>query len=220
MKGDSMYSEDKEKKEKKTSQNNISMFFRKRTKRLLTDIDKLFNKIMWYQIILSVILVILGLVFLIWTAASLKVIGVLFGIQTIAIGIGLIYSYTKRREIPLFRYNIFYGILGILLGIVTILSPFLFTQVITIFIGIWILYMAIMKIDFAIRLKKMKEESWLLILVTAILEIFMSILIFINPFSNLLLTQVAGAYFILCGVLNATDAILTKNRAIDFLEKL
>ena len=48
MKGDSMYNEDKEKKEKKTSQNNISRFFRKRTKRLLTDIDKLFNKIMWY----------------------------------------------------------------------------------------------------------------------------------------------------------------------------
>ena len=70
MKGDSMYNEDKEKKENKTTQNNISRFFRKRTKRLLTDIDKLFNKIMWYQIILSVILIILGLVFLIWTAAS------------------------------------------------------------------------------------------------------------------------------------------------------
>ena len=48
----------------------------------------------------------------------------------------------------------------------------------------------------------------------------MSILIFINPFSNLIITEIAGAYFVLCGILNCTDAVLTKNRAIDFLENL
>ena len=72
----------------------------------------------------------------------------------------------------------------------------------------------------SLRLKKIEESSWLILLVSAILEIFMSILIFINPFSNLMLTQVAGAYFILCGILNCTDAVLTKNRAIDFMENL
>ena len=55
---------------------------------------------------------------------------------------------------------------------------------------------------------------------SAILEIFMSILIFINPFSNLAIVEVAGAFLILCGILNCMDAVLTKNRAIDFMENL
>ena len=80
--------------------------------------------------------------------------------------------------------------------------------------------MAIIKIDFAVRLKLLEERSWLFLLVSALLEIFMSILIFINPFSNLIITEIAGAYFVLCGILNCTDAVLTKNRAIDFLENL
>ena len=80
--------------------------------------------------------------------------------------------------------------------------------------------MAIIKIDFAIRLKLLEERSWLFLLMSALLEIFMSILIFINPFSNLIITEIAGAYFVLCGILNCTDAVLTKNRAIDFLENL
>lgn len=214
-----MYNEEKEKKEKNTK-SFLNRFFRKRTKRLLTNIDRLFSKIMWFEIGVSCIMVLFGLILLIWTDISLTVIGVLFGLYIIALGCIQIYSYIKRKEIPLFRYNLIYGILGLILGILTILNPFLFTQVITIFIGIWILYSAIMKIDWAIKMKKLFEKSWLLILVSALLEIFMSILIFINPFSNLLLTEVAGAYFVLCGILNATDAILTKNRAIDFLENL
>ena len=48
----------------------------------------------------------------------------------------------------------------------------------------------------------------------------MSILIFINPFTNLLITQVAGSFLILEGILNATDAVMAKNRSIDFLEDL
>ena len=52
------------------------------------------------------------------------------------------------------------------------------------------------------------------------LRIFISILIFVNPFSNLAITQVAGSFLILVGIVNSMNAILTKNRAIDFLENL
>ena len=186
----------------------------------MTDIDRLFSKIMWMDIALSICLTLVGLIFLVYPDVSVTLIGIIFGLLITILGGVLIYTYLKRREIPLFRFNLIYGILGVILGILTIISPFTFTQVITIFIGIWILYMAIIKIDFAIRLKLLEERSWLFLLMSALLEIFMSILIFINPFSNLIITEIAGAYFVLCGILNCTDAVLTKNRAIDFLENL
>lgn len=215
-----MYNDLDEKKESKPKFQFLRNIFRKRTKRLMTDIDRLFSKIMWMDIALSICLTLVGLIFLVYPDVSVTVIGIIFGLLIAILGGVLIYTYVKRREIPLFRFNLIYGILGVILGILTIISPFTFTQVITIFIGIWILYMAVIKIDFAIRLKLLEERSWLFLLVSALLEIFMSILIFINPFSNLIITEIAGAYFVLCGILNCTDAVLTKNRAIDFLENL
>ena len=215
-----MYNDLDEKTESKPKFQFLRNLFRKRTKRLMTDLDRLFSKIMWMDIALSICLTLVGLIFLVYPDVSVTVIGIIFGLLITILGGVLIYTYLKRREIPLFRFNLIYGILGVILGILTIISPFTFTQVITIFIGIWILYMAIIKIDFAVRLKLLEERSWLFLLVSALLEIFMSILIFINPFSNLIITEIAGAYFVLCGILNCTDAVLTKNRAIDFLENL
>ena len=215
-----MYNDLDEKTESRPKFQFLRNLFRKRTKRLMTDIDRLFSKIMWMDIALSICLTLVGLIFLVYPDVSVTLIGIIFGLLITILGGVLIYTYLKRREIPLFRFNLIYGILGVILGILTIISPFTFTQVITIFIGIWILYMAIIKIDFAIRLKLLEERSWLFLLMSALLEIFMSILIFINPFSNLIITEIAGAYFVLCGILNCTDAVLTKNRAIDFLENL
>lgn len=218
----SMYNEDKKKKKKTKSREEtlFHRFFHKRTKRLLTNIDRLFSKIMWYQIASCVFLILLGVLFLLVPDISDQVLGILFGMNVLFFGGVNIYAYLKRRDIPLFQFHLVYGIIGILIGILTILNPFLFAQVITLFLGLWILYMAITKIDFSMRLKKMGEKSWLLLLVSSILEIFMSILIFINPFSSLVLTRLCGAYFVLCGIINCNDAILTKNRAIDFLENL
>ncbi len=215
-----MYNDLDEKTESKPKFQFLRNLFRRRTKRLMTDIDRLFSKIMWMDIALSICLTLVGLIFLVYPDVSVTLIGIIFGLLITILGGVLIYTYLKRREIPLFRFNLIYGILGVILGILTIISPFTFTQVITIFIGIWILYMAIIKIDFAIRLKLLEERSWLFLLMSSLLEIFMSILIFINPFSNLIITEIAGAYFVLCGILNCTDAVLTKNRAIDFLENL
>lgn len=206
--------------DKKEENEFLSKFFRKRTKRLLTNIDRLFRKIMWIEIGISCISILLGVIFLLWPDISVTVLAVLFGINILASGILNVYYYFKRGDLPFFRFHLGYGIIGILLGILTILNPFIFSQVITIFLGFWILYLAITKIDLSLRLKNIKEESWLLLFITALLEIFMSILIFINPFSNLLITQVSGSFLILCGILNCMNAILTKNRALDFMEKL
>lgn len=219
-----MYNDTKKKTKKKNSDNQesefLSKFFRRRTKRLLTDLDRLFRKIMWIEIGISCLIILIGAIFLIWPGISVTVLGVLFGIMIIVSGGLNIYNYFKRREIPLFRFHLAYGVLAILLGILTILNPFVFSQTITIFLGIWILYIALNKIDLSLRLKKIQEKSWALLLVSAILEIFMSILIFVNPFSNLAITQVAGAFLILSGIVNCMNAVLTKNRAIDFMENL
>lgn len=219
-----MYNEDHKKSNKvfqeRNSKSLLNNLFRKRTRRLLTDTGRIFDKIMWSLLTLSVVTIILGLIFLLNPTTSTKTICVLFGIVVLMGGIYNIYCFLKRRSISIFRFYLIYGIIGIILGIITIMNPFEFSQVVTIFIGMWIIYLAFIKLDLAIRLRMIRESSWLLLVVSALLEIFMSVLIFIDPFSNLAITQVVGAYFILCGILNGTDIVLTKNRAQDFLDNI
>ena len=217
-----MYNEKKEEEVKDTLsfQEFFQKMFHKRTKRLFTDLDRLFTNIMWIEIGLSVLLILVGVLFLLNPTLSLNVIGILFGIVVLCFGGLNIYAYLKSRELYFFKFHIIYGILDLILGVLIIISPFTFTQLITIFIGFWLIYLAVMKIDLAMRLKRLSEKSWLTLLVSAILSIFMSILIFINPFTNILFAQLAGAYCVLSGILNATNAVLTKNRSIDFLENL
>ena len=219
-----MYNDEKKIKTKKKIQSDsssfLNKFFHKRTKRLLTDIDRLFRKIMTIEIAISVVFVLIGVIFLIWPSISVQVLSVLCGIFITCFGVYNLYCYSKRSFYPLFKFHLVYGILSLLLGVLTIINPFTFSQVITIFIGMWVLYLAVLKIDLSLRLKVIGESSWLLLLVSSLLEVFMSIIIFINPFSNLLITQVVGSFLILCGILNTMDAILTKNRALDFLDNI
>lgn len=220
-----MYGEDKKKhikkrKEKEEKRSLLHRLFRKRTKRLLTNIDRLFTKIMWIEVGISMALILLGAILLLHPEFSLKVLGVLFGIGILAFGSLNLYAYIKRRDLYFFRFHLIYGIVAFILGLVIIFHPFETTQAMTIFLGLWVIYLSVIKIDLALRLKVLSESSWLFLLVSAGLGIFMSIIIFINPFTNLLITQVVGSFLILEGILNATDAVMAKNRSIDFLENL
>ncbi len=217
-----MYNENlkKNKKKKEEEHSFLTTIFRKRTRRLLTLAGRLYEKIMWTEVCISLAMIIIGVICLMNPEISVKAISILFGLGVLTFGAFNLYCFSKTRDIPLFRFYLVYGIIAILLGIITILNPFLFSQVVTIFIGLWIIYIAIIKIDLGLRLKIISERSWLLLILTAALEIFMSVLIIINPFSNLALTQVAGTYLVLCGVLNISNLIMAKNRAYDFLENL
>ena len=221
-----MYGEDSKKKHvkkttvKKEQKGILSRIFRKRTRRLLTNIDRLFTRIMWIEVCISIALILLGSICLLHPEFSLKAIGVIFGLGIIAFGGLNIYAFMKRRELNFFRLYLFYGIAAIILGIIIVFHPFETTQAMTIFLGLWIIYLSTLKIDLSLRLKVLSEPCWLFMIVSAVLGVFMSILIFINPFSNLLITQVAGSFLILEGILNATDAVMAKNRSIDFLEDL
>ena len=75
-----MYNDLDEKTKSKPKFQFLRNIFRKRTKRLMTDIDRLFSKIMWMDIALSICLTLVGLIFLVYPDVSVTVIGVIFGL--------------------------------------------------------------------------------------------------------------------------------------------
>lgn len=216
-----MYNEKKVNKKNKNRESEFgSKFFRKRTKRLLTNIDILFHKIMVIELIISSLLILLGVVALLFPSVSIKIISILLGLTIIAYGITNIYSYFKRKEIAIFKFYIMYGIIACIVGLLMLINPFVFSQLMTIIFGIYILYLAVNKFDFALKLKRIEEKSWTILLASSILESLISILIFVNPFSNLSIMQLVGSFLILSGIINWMNTLLIKNRALDFMENL
>ena len=63
-------------------------------------------------------------IFLVYPDVSVTVIGVIFGLLITVLGGVLIYTYLKRREIPLFRFNLIYGILRLAFCIIVYIGEF------------------------------------------------------------------------------------------------
>lgn len=218
-----MYSDDQKIKRKKTGKKGKKRSFfinplSEETYEFMGELEKTFVKLLWGEIFSSLVLIIVGMIFYFYSEASTIFIGILLGILFIGIGLLQLLAYTKRKKIPLYKFSIYYSGLNILLGVLTILNPFTFTKVATFMVGIWLICVAIIKVDHGLRLKLIEEKSWLFLILSSALTLFMGITLLINPFNNLLLTEIIGSFLILYGILDITDALMLKKRAKAFLE--
>ena len=210
-----MYNETEIKETKKESSKRS--FFHRRIGRLFTNIEQSFQTFITSMSLLSLMEVLLGIIFVIWTSIAIKWLGIFLGILLILYGALQIYFFFKRDSFFLFRYSIMYGVIGIIIGLCFFFVPASSFYFLTIFFGIFLLTSSIEKGIFSFHLFRIHEASALYLLVSALLGGFMAILLFINPFSHLLLAEVLGAFLMLKGILSFADMMLLKKRARTFL---
>jgi uncharacterized membrane protein HdeD (DUF308 family) len=178
----------------------------------MKEIEKKFNKIILTEMGFSILYAILGLIFVLKSEMTVKVVGVLIGIFFILTGLIEIYTFLDKSKIRLFRTNIFIGILNIILGIIIILNPITTVTVLNIGLGIWILVEGISKFILFLNLKKIKDECSKIFLVSSLLLIFLGIILIIYPFSTIAVTKAVGIFIILYNILNLNDLVLLKRR--------
>lgn len=210
-----MYSETELDLKKKTKKK--KSFFQGKTPRLFRGIEQEFRQYIQFQIGISILLILLGLIFILWPSISNQFVGIFIGILFVINGITQIYFFLKRGVVPIFNFFLIYGILNVLIGVLAIFNPFAFLNVLTIAFGVWLIIEGILKIEYAIRFRTIQEDSWFFLLVSGILTVLMAILILINPFSQIILTVLIGCYGILFGLLQFTDTMMLKKRARNFL---
>ncbi len=201
---------DKEKTTKKKKNNKGRRFFflpLKDSERVLSDTEKKYFKILNSEIIVNVLLIILGLM-LCFNGFNFNI---FLGLVFILYGLIKIWAYMFRDDIVLYNINILYGIVSIIIGIVT------FFVNANIMLGVWLILMVIENLELSFKLKKVEEKSWNFILMTCVLTLFISILTITNPFVNLSEYQTMGAFLILYDVLNCTKIFMLKNRSYNFI---
>lgn len=175
-------------------------------------------------IVMSVLFCLAGVLFIAMPEISTKIIGISIGISMILFGIVRLIGYFSKDLYRLaFQFDLEFGILMMILGVIVLFNPENLMAFICVAIGISILLDGLFKIRIALDSKQFGIKSWWLILalaiVTGVIGVF---LIFDSATGSELMTVILGLTLLSEGILNLSTVISTvlivKNQAPDVIE--
>ena len=102
-------------------------------------IENVYNRMIIYSILTSILSIIIGLVLIFLPAVSNKVVGIIVGIVFLAFGINSVYKYFHRDGAKIYSLNLIFGVLYSILGIVIIIYPFSVMNFVTVCLGLFII---------------------------------------------------------------------------------
>ncbi len=175
-------------------------------------IENRFLKMILTGISVEVLFIFFGIVMLFDPDLTNKLIGILVGSMLILYSASLLYNFFTRDGAKLYSLNIFFGILIGILGIVLIVYPYSVINFVTTCLGIYLIISGAVKLNYAFWLKKGNEGSWHVVLVNAIVLMILALLLLFNPFANLAVTQVLGAFIIITSAIKIASYVLFKNK--------
>lgn len=176
----------------------------------MKEIEKKFGKIIWVEMAYAVVFAILGLIIFLNSEMTNHVVGLLLGTFLLIAGSVEIFAFLDKSRIRLFRPGLGIGIIDLVLGIFIMLNPLETINILNIGLGIWMLVIGIQKFIIFFLLKRAKEEYSKLFLTSAVLLIFMGIIVLMNPFRSLVITKTIGIFIMLSNIINISDLMLLK----------
>lgn len=157
----------------------------------------------------GVLAILFGLVAWIWPGITLLALVVLFGAYALIDGIFAVVAAIRGMPGQSHNSRVWLGvtgILGILLGLITLVWPGVTALILLLLIAWWAVITGIFEIVSAINLRKEIQGEWLYILSGAISVVF-GILLFIWPVSGALgVIWIIGLFSILFGISLVTAA--------------
>ena len=172
-------------------------------------INKILRAAKYGYIVLSVLICILGIVLIAVPDFSIQLLCWIGGGLLIVFGCVKILGYLSKDLYRLaFQFDLAFGILLIILGLILILRTEAMLHMICILLGIFILADSLLKIQTAIDAKRFGLRLWWLILVTAILTAVFGLLLLFRPYESQKLAMILlGISFLGEGILNLTTVL-------------
>jgi uncharacterized membrane protein HdeD (DUF308 family) len=182
--------------------------------------EKKFNNIKLIEIVISLIFIVLGIILLINETASDSFISIFLGIIILLEAILNIYSSFMPNSNRIFKINVVFGVLYIIVAVLLFTNLIKFINYISIYYGAYLILSGLKQLINSIRYKLIKEDSWLITLTMAILIISLGALLIFYPFESFGVTEIIAIFSILLGILNINTSNLLRNRVEKFLSKV
>ena len=169
---------------------------------------KTLEKLKWNVIISSVIYVALGVILLIWPEMTAKNICYVVGVISIAVGVVNLIDYIRKDySVDAYRYNLVYGLVFILLGIVIFVKVETVISIIPFLLGFAVTVSGLLKFQNAVDLVRMKYNGWGIVMIVSVLNIAFGVVLILNPFESAMILFICiGIGMIYSGV---SDLIAT-----------
>lgn len=178
-----------------------------------------FGKFILSSIILNILFLLFGIVIFMNVNITAHMVGVITGIYFIIFGLFAIVGFLSKKEVPIFKYKIFGGILIILLGFFIMFNPFKIIKIITFALGIYLIIVSILKLLESFNLKKYGYDGWLIMLVTSFLLLIFGVFIAVNPLeASMDIIQVMAIFIILSSILEICNLIMIYSKAKDIVK--
>lgn len=142
------------------------------------------KKMGWTSVLTSVVFAILGLIIYFNPNTTFSIITYVIGAIFILIGIPRVVSYFKAKgAMDVDNFELLFGIIAILLGIVVIVCSSFIQAILRISIGAWILYSGAIRLGGAFKLRgiNVSEYVWVTVLLLAIIMLIFGIYIIAVP---------------------------------------
>lgn len=144
-------------------------------------LEKLFKKTGWISILEAIIFAILGAI-LVWKPVeTVTFISYLLGTIFIIIGIAKTINYfLSKGKYDFYNHDLIFGLMAIVIGIVTIVCSNTIGSIFRIIIGIWIIYSSLIRLSLSIKLHTQNISVWIYSLILAIIMFICGLYIALN----------------------------------------
>lgn len=145
-------------------------------------LEKILKKTGIISIIESLVFIGLGAI-LVWQADfALKVISYILGFSFIITGGVKIVRciQTNKDYFEFYNYELIYGLMAVVIGIVTIYYSSAIETILRIIIGVWIIYSSFIKLSLSLKIKSIGEKAWIYSLILAIVMFICGLYIILN----------------------------------------
>ncbi len=163
----------------------------------------------------AIVLIVVGVILAVWTAASLDVMARTLAILLFIIGAVLIITYLVRKEKSFTISGGFVaGIIIAAIGAWIFANPGKFTDFIPKLFGIFILVSGLSNLGQTVSLIRYKSSTWWVSLIIALVTAFLGAFLFFNPTNaKEIAVTLIGAFLIIDGVTNLITAVLVGSAA-------
>lgn len=145
-------------------------------------LEKILKKTGIISIIESLIFIVLGII-LIWQAElALKVISYILGFCFIITGIIKIIGCIQANKdyFEFYNYELIYGLMSVVIGIITIYYSSTIETILRVIIGIWIIYSSFIKLSLSLKIKNIGQKAWIYSLILSIIMFICGLYVILN----------------------------------------
>ena len=179
--------------------------------------EQILKKMGWASIITSLAFAIIGLIIAYNPNTTFKVISYLIGGIFIIFGIIKIFEYFKTKgSYDLYNYELVYGIIAILLGLVIIFCNEMIETLLRIMVGVWIVYSGAMRLGLAMKLQKLDADNkiWVPVLVIALAMLICGLYIIAVP-GTVMMT--IGIIMVIYGIMDIIEEVIFMKNVKDIM---